>query len=72
MIELVISVSFALVVSALCSLFEAVLYAVPRTHIESLAQTGSASGRLLKGFRQEISVDRIFFRFLHFGDSDFL
>lgn len=54
MIELVLSVSFALVVSAICSLFEAVLYTVPRTHIESLAQMGSASGRLFKEFRKEI------------------
>lgn len=54
MIELILSVSFALVVSAMCSLFEAVLYAVPRTHVESLAQKGSASGRVLKKLRHEI------------------
>ena len=57
MIELVIYVSAVIVVSATCSLFEAVLYAVPVSYVESLAQKGSVSGRILKDLRMR-SVDR--------------
>ena len=55
--ELVVSVSAIIVVSALCSLFEAVLYSVPISYIETLGQAGRASGRILKDLRLR-SVDR--------------
>jgi CBS domain containing-hemolysin-like protein len=55
--ELVIAVTAVIVVSAMCSLFEAVLYAVPVSYVESLAQRGTASGRILKDLRMR-NVDR--------------
>ncbi len=57
MFELVASVCAVIVVSAMCSLFEAVLYAIPISYIESLAQTGRASGRILKALRTR-NIDR--------------
>jgi CBS domain containing-hemolysin-like protein len=54
MIELAVAVGFAVGVSALCSLFEAVLYSVPVGHIENLAESGSASGRILRNMRENI------------------
>lgn len=57
MTELVIYVCAVIVVSAMCSLFEAVLYAVPVSYVESLAQKGATSGRILKGLRMR-NVDR--------------
>jgi len=56
MVELIVAVSAAILVSALCSLLEAVLYAAPDSHIEALAQDGRAPGRIFRSFRQ--SVDR--------------
>lgn len=57
MIELVIAVCTVILVSAMCSLFEAVLYAVPVSYVESLAQKGALSGRILKELRMR-NVDR--------------
>lgn len=57
MIELVIYVCAVIFVSAMCSLFEAVLYAVPVSYVESLAQKGAVSGRILKDLRMR-NVDR--------------
>ena len=57
MIELALAVSAVIVVSALCSLFEAVLYSVPVSYIETLDQEGRASGRILKDLRLR-GVDR--------------
>jgi len=54
MTELILSVSFALVISAGCSLFEAVLYAVPLRHIESMVQRGTPGGRVFKKLRTEV------------------
>ena len=54
MTVLLITVLFVVVVSAICSLFEAVLYAVPVSHVESLARAGKGSGRLLKKLKNEI------------------
>lgn len=56
MIELLIVVLGVVFVSGTCSLFEAVLYSVPVSHIESLAQTGNKSGRILRKLRA--NVDR--------------
>jgi len=54
MVELQLVVGLVLVTSAACSLFEAVLYSVPTTHVEILAQSGRASGRRLKEMRQKV------------------
>lgn len=56
MIELFIVVIGVVIISATCSLFEAVLYSVPISHIESLAQTGQKSGQILRKLRT--NVDR--------------
>lgn len=54
MIELAITVGLVVGISALCSLFEAVLYAVPMSHIESLAAAGRPAGRLLQKLRADV------------------
>ena len=54
MLELELVVGLVLVTSAACSLFEAVLYSVPATHVEMLAQSGRPSGLRLKRMRQTI------------------
>ena len=54
MTELVIAVGFAIVVSACCSLFEAVLYSVPLRHIESLYREGDRAGKIFKEMRADI------------------
>ncbi len=54
MFELVTAVGFAIVVSACCSLFEAVLYSVPLGHIESLYREGKRSGRIFKKMRGDV------------------
>ena len=54
MVELQLVVGLVIVTSAACSLFEAVLYSVPVTRIEVLAQSGRASGRILKKMRQQV------------------
>lgn len=56
MIELLIVVLAVVLISATCSLFEAVLYSVPISHIESLAQSGHKSGKTLRKLRA--NVDR--------------
>ena len=42
------------VTSATCSLFEAVLYSVPASFVESLDRSGRTSGRILKDLRREV------------------
>ncbi len=54
MTELILAVAFAIGVSFLCSLAEAVLYTVPVSHIESLADSGHGSGRILRNLRRDI------------------
>lgn len=56
MIELIVVVAAVILTSALCSLFEAVLYSVPISHIETMAREGKLSGRILRRLRQ--TVDR--------------
>lgn len=51
---LIISVVSVLVVSALCSVTEAALYAVRPAYVRSLSQSGSAAGRLLDGMKQNM------------------
>ena len=54
MTEVGIAVAVVILVSALCSLFEAVLYSVPAGHIESLVAAGSSAGRRLQRLRAEV------------------
>ncbi|MCP4683144.1 MAG: HlyC/CorC family transporter [Desulfobacterales bacterium] len=54
MIELAIAVSFAICISAGCSLFEAVLYSVPASRIEAMIHAGKASGRIFKEIRGNV------------------
>jgi CBS domain containing-hemolysin-like protein len=56
MLELILAVSFAVFISAGCSLFEAVLYALPIRHIEVMAQAGKPGGKIFKKMRE--TVDR--------------
>ena len=55
-IKLLVVVGLVVGTSAACSLFEAVLYAVPASRIEALDRAKRSSGRILKRMRQ--SVDR--------------
>ena len=54
MVLLVVAVSTAVLTSAMCSLFEAVLYSVPVGHIETMTQQGKSSGRILKKLRKDV------------------
>lgn len=54
MVELIVAVSFAILVSATCSLFEAVLYTVPVRHIETMSQAGKSSGKIFKDMRSNV------------------
>lgn len=54
MVELIAAVSFAIIVSAGCSLFEAVLYSVPLRQIETMVHTNRRSGKVLKEMRGNI------------------
>jgi CBS domain containing-hemolysin-like protein len=56
MVELIIAVSAAMLISGCCSLFEAVLYSVPLRHIETLVQRKRPSGHIFKELRG--NVDR--------------
>ncbi len=56
MLYLVTVVGVVVFTSAVCSLFEAVLYSVPLSHIESLSHSGRRSGRALSQLRK--NVDR--------------
>jgi len=50
------AVSVALIVSFLCSIFESVLLSINHAQVESLAQQGQRSGRLLKEFKRRIDM----------------
>ena len=54
MLTLILAVGFALVVSALCSVCEAVLYSVPQSRVELMAQSRRYSGKVLKELRREM------------------
>jgi CBS domain containing-hemolysin-like protein len=54
MTELVIAMSLAILVSAGCSLFEAVLYSVPTRHIEAMVLRGKTAGRIFKKMRERV------------------
>jgi CBS domain containing-hemolysin-like protein len=54
MLELAITVALVVLISAACSLSEAVLYSVPISHIEHLAESGRRSGAILRRLRRNI------------------
>lgn len=54
MMELALAVGAAVGISAMCSLFEAVLYSVPVAHVENLAESGSKAGQILRRLRSNV------------------
>lgn len=56
MFELIAAVAFAVIISACCSLFEAVLYSVPSRQIETMVQNKRWGAKILKELRE--NVDR--------------
>ena len=54
MIELMIAVAVTIIVSAGCSLFEAVLYSIPRRHIEVMVQAGKPGARILMKMQRNV------------------
>jgi CBS domain containing-hemolysin-like protein len=53
-VKLCLAAGIAILVSALCSIIEAVLYSVPASRVEILAKSNRLSGRLLKGLKNNI------------------
>ena len=54
MLELILAVSLAVLISASCSVTEAVLYSIPWSHIEKLRDSGKKSGSILYRLRSNI------------------
>ncbi len=54
MTELILAVSFAIIISAGCSMFEAVFYSVPLRHIETLIRERKKSGIILKRLKRDV------------------
>ncbi|OPX39961.1 MAG: hypothetical protein B1H13_08565 [Desulfobacteraceae bacterium 4484_190.3] len=54
MIELVLAVGLAILLSAGCSLFEAVLYSVPRRQVEAMAQAEKRSAKIFQRMRTDV------------------
>jgi CBS domain containing-hemolysin-like protein len=52
--QLILAAGIAILVSAFCSIIEAVLYSVPQSQIEILVQSGKTSGSLLKKLKKDI------------------
>ena len=52
----VFAVSFALIVSFMCSIFESVLLSLNHAQVEVLAARGKPSGRILKAFKERIDI----------------
>lgn len=51
---LIVSVSFAIIISAMCSLFEAALYSLRISHIELLGKEKPAAAKILKKLKKNI------------------
>ena len=56
MLQLILAVGLAILISAVCSLFEAVLYSVPQQQVEAMIQDGKFGGRTFRRLRR--NVDR--------------
>ncbi len=52
----IVAVTFALVVSFMCSIFESVLLSISHAQVEMLVNRGKASGRILKAFKERIDI----------------
>jgi CBS domain containing-hemolysin-like protein len=55
-LQLILAVGFAILISAVCSLFEAVLYSVPLRHVERMIHGGEFGGKTFRQLRR--NVDR--------------
>jgi len=55
-LQLILAVGLAILISAVCSLFEAVLYSVPLRHVEAMIHGGKFGGKTFRRLRQ--NVDR--------------
>ena len=53
-LELIMAVSFAIIISAICSVFEAVLYSLPMSRVEMLAEKRPATATILKKLKDNI------------------
>ncbi len=51
---LLIYIAIALVISFLCSIWEAAMLSTPVSHIELLVQQGNQAGRIMQGLRQNV------------------
>ena len=56
LLKLCLATGIAIVVSALCSFFEAVIYSVPLSHVEVLSKSGRLSGKVLKKLKNNIQA----------------
>ncbi len=52
--QLILATGIAIIVSALCSIIEAVLYSVPQSQVEVMARSGKKSGLVLKKLKKNI------------------
>jgi len=52
--QLILATGLAVIVSALCSIIEAVLYSVPQSQVEVMARSGKRSGITLKKLKKNI------------------
>jgi magnesium and cobalt exporter, CNNM family len=53
-LQLIIAVGLAVLISAICSLFEAVLYSVPLRQVEAMIQDGKFGGRTFRRLRRNV------------------
>ena len=53
-LELILAVSLAIIISAACSIFEAVLYSLPMSRIEMMAKTRPTTAATLKTLKNNI------------------
>jgi CBS domain containing-hemolysin-like protein len=53
-LQLCLSIGFAILISALCSICEAALYSLPVSHIEITSQRHKRIGRILMGMKKDI------------------
>lgn len=52
--QLILATGIAVIISALCSIIEAVLYSVPQSQVEVMARSGKKSGPVLKHLKKDI------------------
>jgi len=53
-LQLILAVGLAILISAVCSLFEAVLYSVPMRHVEAMIHGGKFGGRTFRHLRRHV------------------